>query len=502
MGDETLQVIIKATDQASAALKSVAGSVEKLATANQKANPLTKLFGGSLGGVAKSAIGTIAPMAGVAAAVGMATSLVKNSISDWVDYNQEIRKLSIATGAAPEDLSRMMQAADDLGVSMDSLQTAFRLAAKNGIQPTIGNIANLSNKLIAIKDPTERAKEASKLFGRQWAEIAPFILAGGDAIRAGTEAIADNLVVTEDSIATTEEYRIMMDDLSDTFTGIKNDIAMAVIPAINDLGKAINGATDLQALWNEAIMLGAMTSAEANDEFVKVTFTNYDMADAVEFATKRINEQRRLFPEAADEGARFGDALKTEVAPALEEVAQETQTANDLMRRYSDTLLYNIASANLDADAQVELARKMGLIDPATEEAYRAIENLNMIYDINRDGAIDAGEATHGYMMSVLGLKRAIEGLKDKRVTVYYDLVVRGTEPGKGRQHGGPVLAGQSYLVGERGPEMFVPEQSGMILPNRETRQITNNWSLTINEAGQRGNVRADFALLRALAGG
>ena len=34
------------------------------------------------------------------------------------------------------------------------------------------------------------------------------------------------------------------------------------------------------------------------------------------------------------------------------------------------------------------------------------------------------------------------------------------------RQHGGPVRAGRSYIVGERGPEMFIPSGSGRIDPN------------------------------------
>jgi len=34
------------------------------------------------------------------------------------------------------------------------------------------------------------------------------------------------------------------------------------------------------------------------------------------------------------------------------------------------------------------------------------------------------------------------------------------------RAAGGPVSAGSSYLVGERGPEMFVPRTSGSIYPN------------------------------------
>ena len=37
---------------------------------------------------------------------------------------------------------------------------------------------------------------------------------------------------------------------------------------------------------------------------------------------------------------------------------------------------------------------------------------------------------------------------------------------GGARADGGPVSAGRAYLVGERGPEMFVPRGSGQIVPN------------------------------------
>jgi len=36
----------------------------------------------------------------------------------------------------------------------------------------------------------------------------------------------------------------------------------------------------------------------------------------------------------------------------------------------------------------------------------------------------------------------------------------------RGRAVGGPVTGGQQYMVGERGPELFVPNQSGSIVPN------------------------------------
>jgi chromosome segregation ATPase len=39
----------------------------------------------------------------------------------------------------------------------------------------------------------------------------------------------------------------------------------------------------------------------------------------------------------------------------------------------------------------------------------------------------------------------------------------------KGKAVGGQVVSNQSYLVGERGPEMFVPHQSGTIIPTEKT---------------------------------
>ena len=49
-----------------------------------------------------------------------------------------------------------------------------------------------------------------------------------------------------------------------------------------------------------------------------------------------------------------------------------------------------------------------------------------------------------------------------------------GPEPlpsfGGFRARGGPVMPGQAYVVGERGMEMFVPQQPGMIVPNQAMR--------------------------------
>ena len=46
-----------------------------------------------------------------------------------------------------------------------------------------------------------------------------------------------------------------------------------------------------------------------------------------------------------------------------------------------------------------------------------------------------------------------------------------------GRASGGPVSAGTSYIVGEKGPELFTPNMSGMITPNGHNNAVTVNQS-------------------------
>jgi len=52
------------------------------------------------------------------------------------------------------------------------------------------------------------------------------------------------------------------------------------------------------------------------------------------------------------------------------------------------------------------------------------------------------------------------------RVTLPGGVVVYGGATVEGRAAGGAVMGGQSYLVGERGPELFTPNRSGNIVPN------------------------------------
>jgi phage-related minor tail protein len=66
-----------------------------------------------------------------------------------------------------------------------------------------------------------------------------------------------------------------------------------------------------------------------------------------------------------------------------------------------------------------------------------------------------------------------------------------------GRATGGPVSPGRGYLVGERGPELFVPTSSGRVVPNGGDTRQGREVRVSINVAAPAGG-NAPQALQRS----
>jgi hypothetical protein len=64
-------------------------------------------------------------------------------------------------------------------------------------------------------------------------------------------------------------------------------------------------------------------------------------------------------------------------------------------------------------------------------------------------------------------------GAQGSGIGAMFNAALIGLFAAPGRSHGGPVSAGRSYVVGERGPELFVPSQAGRVEPGWQgTRDV------------------------------
>lgn len=207
----------------------------------------------------------------------------------------------------------------------------------------------------------------------------------------------------------------------------------------------------------------------------------------------------------------MADASKDDLIPALEDTTDETANLNrafyDLAQvaRDADQALSDLSNEMFDteitagrlAQAQKDLAEALDK-GPETDkaqdiaiwrgeikEAEKAVFDLDAqlaqqqgpqaFYDwiVAQDVALgEAGSELQRYI-DKLRLSALLQGAisAGRYEEAARALAPKPGEPYQALQHGGPARAGRPYLVGEVGPELFVPQQSGEVVPNDQARR-------------------------------
>lgn len=118
-------------------------------------------------------------------------------------------------------------------------------------------------------------------------------------------------------------------------------------------------------------------------------------------------------------------------------------------------------------------------------------------------GAIDGTRSLQDVATNLL--QKIANQLLDIAVNLALFGVKSGTGTGGGllgflfRANGGPVNNGSPYIVGERGPELFVPNSSGTIIPNNRLGGGGGDVSVTVNVDASGSQVQGDQGQAKAL---
>jgi len=154
------------------------------------------------------------------------------------------------------------------------------------------------------------------------------------------------------------------------------------------------------------------------------------------------------------------------------------------------------------------LAEKTDVEDQAAQKLKDQAEQLKALYtDIGMtiksgvvdaiQGAIDGTKSLGEVAASVLN--NIANKLLDVAVNMALFGAMSGTGTGGGllgglfkRAQGGPVSAGTPYMVGERGPELFMPSRGGSIIPNNALGGGSTNVVVNVDASGS--SVQGDQA--------
>lgn len=240
---------------------------------NQKANEsidtTTKKAEGS-GGKVKSAFGKIAKGAAAmgTAVVGGASAVAAGAlkvVNSTADYTDQIDKLSERTGINREELQRWKHAADQSGVSVDSLKMATKKMsdviadaqagsktaqdAISGLGLSLDDLSKASpedafNQVTAaladMEQGTNRNALGADVFGKAYTEMLPMLNAGSGGISALKKEADDlGLVMSESSVKAGVKFGDTLANVKDAAGGLKNQIGAALMPILQKMLDAI-----------------------------------------------------------------------------------------------------------------------------------------------------------------------------------------------------------------------------------------------------------------------
>jgi hypothetical protein len=431
-------------------------------------------------------------------------------------------RFSTTLGGAADGQKEQADLFKELGVSIAD--------AGGMLRPEIEIFRDLTAVLSQMAPGAERARLQVQLFGKQFANID---ISKIDQLSRNTdkftgEAKKGVLAIGEigDAIdQLTEKAKIgfltMMGKARDAWTGIKKFLGFgdeeAPAPVANVAKGGIQSGTRVKAVKD--------TSADSAAKALKSYLEGLD----AQILKLREGEEAALRFEAAKQGGPAGlekmeqiIKLRREEAEMQEqlqrnarEAQQELAAAEDLRKMRQDQIIKDYErqieiekeaqQVALDAmwQAEVTANKELEAMDLTKKEKD---EQLDLLEDL-RDGYKSLGSTIVEAFMQGKSASQAfksalsslLQKLASRSLDKFLDAIFKpnmtgapslfenfmSTIPVIGgifgkRAGGGPVNSGSPYIVGERGPELFVPSMSGQVVPNYAMGGATtvNNYNI------------------------
>lgn len=430
----------------------------------------------------KVALDAVKANAGNLALAGAAAfgTFATKAITAFQDIAIASGKFADATGLSVEDASRYLEVAGDLSIPVDAVEGAIgRLNKTIGADPDkVRNLGvdlvylkdgsldvnatflNTIERLKKIKDPAEKARVATQLLGKGWQSMSELIEMGADDLKASLDSVSSAQVISDEELAKAKEYRDTMQELGDIWNGFVINAGGVFVDIVSDL----KDLTSWQGLGNQ-IKTGPLGSliGEIGGWF---------------------NDNEENAKKAEEAAKSLGDAYAGYVSSRLAESRENIALLNTQLELQAEWLIetdlkWQALKGTLKLESAITNAKEQ--LEQLKEKAVEAFNGADGALSEYEQGLIDA-------KLMVLNLadtitltnsqKNQIRVLVDtgeiERALGLIEIVTaRGYTPELNamrfrgaRAAGGPVAPGGSYIVGERGPELFTPSSSGNITPN------------------------------------
>lgn len=500
-----------------------------VSTANDVTGAFTSLSPATQGVIGKIAgIATIASAAGgsLLLVAGQASKL-RDALSEVGDdgarsltrLGKAAAGLSVAivavelTDALIDGLTKATPSVDRLAQSLTALQDES--VASGALVDAFGtDLEDLSNELDKVNDkgfslkkvfvrdsPQElaRIKEAKADFEGLNDALTNLAKAGQADTAARsflklTAALREQGGSISDLLEQLPDYKSFLDDVADgtvKLTDYTSEQQRAIVKAAAAAGNSVNEYSRVTAALNRQARAHDDTTdaATRSDRAIERLTSRYDQFQ------DRLSQQRDASRDAAvaqldvadslaqvqeaqaryNELVKSGTATQAELSQAQRDVTRATidyyGSVDDATQSVKDAASAQTGYVQGQENARGKTreyiaaleAQKSTLDGPVREALDRYINKIKNDIPASKTTKIKAD--TSEAESTVSAFERRVNG-----TVLTFRVNAEGTVTGPNgvqfRAAGGPVSAGDPYIVGEKGPELFVPGQSGSIVPN------------------------------------
>jgi len=402
---------------------------------------------------------------------------------------------------------RLAEAAKGTGEAKGALQELGLDARKLSKMPLEDQMLALSDAFEKVENSGDRVRLSFKLFD---SEGVAFLntLQGGSAALNEMFKEADKLgfVLSSGAVKGVEDTNDSLLKLSMMFKGVRDQIVAGLAPAFRVIVDLIRDK-----------LVKAIEKAGGMKNFAKeLALSVIDMAENISKSMQGfVNRIVRGLNFIIDAARSLGRIIDSDTLKSLDRVGtysfvtagffDDLREAVDKTGVSLENTTQKMANMNPQASSlTLKLKEAFGAGKTVAEQfedsIVKAARSLEDSFAGMVTGTMTAKEAFRNMAQSILG---DLARIAAKQAAVS---IMGGSGGGNilssigsffgfggGKAIGGAVRGGQSYMVGERGAEMFVPNQSGTIVPNNKLGggQVTVNQTINLS-TGVSQTVRAE----------
>ncbi len=409
------------------------------------------LFGGGAGAVGGGLLG-----AGVQSQMGkkggFGAQILLSALGQQIDtFIAKIGEVGKAFNAITPNVDTLIEAMGISGTELEKQMKAYKEVATS--EKALAMATEQMSRIIgktgvkALKDYGEASTKWSNDFATAMlkiqAAVARFLLWASNPWRKEGEAKSirsqtrvtmgsgDNEVMNKIKEQIRQVHRDPIDKWGGPGTGKADEIE-----------RLMKLADAEQIRLNKANQLGIVTAT---------------IDERIENRVKTMNEEVAILENTLALGTKEA-GIQAEIAELIKEAKGDEKSIEEIQRQKIE----NAVRYKAELQEQVEMWNQIK--DTLASGITNAINGLI-------DGTKTLKESLAGILrqMAQLIIQKQIAGLVDK---------IPSPVPSKKKAAGGPVTGGETYLVGEKGPEIFTPGRSGGIIPNHA---IGGSSNVTIN---------------------